>query len=82
MIHVDAHLDNNEEMFGMKIAHGCPFRRCVEEGLLQNDKVWQIGIRGTAYGREDVQWSKDQVVITEVFKFLATASNKEKNDIS
>ena len=33
LIHVDAHADINDEMFGEKIAHGTPFRRAVEEGL-------------------------------------------------
>ena len=31
MIHVDAHADINDTMFGEKIAHGTPFRRAVEE---------------------------------------------------
>lgn len=34
LVHVDAHADINDEMFGEKIAHGTPFRRAVEEGLL------------------------------------------------
>ena len=53
MVHVDAHADINDEMFGEKIAHGTPFRRAVEEGLLACDKVWQIGLRGTGYEPED-----------------------------
>ena len=31
MVHVDAHTDINDDMFGEKIAHGTPFRRAVEE---------------------------------------------------
>ncbi|WP_295040565.1 arginase family protein, partial [Salinicola sp.] len=31
LIHVDAHADINEHMFGEAIAHGTPFRRAVEE---------------------------------------------------
>ena len=34
LIHVDAHADINDTMFGEPIAHGTPFRRAVEEGLL------------------------------------------------
>lgn len=34
-------------MFGEEIAHGTPFRRAVEEGLLDCDRVVQIGLRGT-----------------------------------
>ncbi|MFR0518066.1 arginase family protein [Klebsiella michiganensis] len=45
LIHVDAHTDTNDEMFGEKIAHGTTFRRAVEEGLLDLKRVVQIGQR-------------------------------------
>ncbi len=60
LIHVDAHADTNDEMFGEKIAHGTPFRRAVEDGLLQNDKVFQIGLRGTGYSPDDFNWGRDR----------------------
>jgi guanidinobutyrase len=60
LIHVDAHADINDEMFGEKIAHGTPFRRAVEEGLLQCDKVFQIGLRGSGYSPEDFDWPRKQ----------------------
>ena len=60
LIHVDAHADVNDEMFGEKIAHGTPFRRAVEEGLLACDKVFQIGLRGSGYSPDDFNWSRRQ----------------------
>lgn len=60
LVHVDAHADINDEMFGEPIAHGTPFRRAVEEGLLQCDKVWQIGLRGTGYAADDFDWPRRQ----------------------
>ncbi len=60
MIHIDAHADINEHMFGEAIAHGTPFRRAVEEGLLATDKVFQIGLRGTGYSPDDFDWSRRQ----------------------
>ncbi|WP_350333671.1 agmatinase [Coralliovum pocilloporae] len=60
LVHVDAHADINDEMFGEKIAHGTPFRRAVEEGLLICDKAWQIGLRGTGYSPDDFNWSRQQ----------------------
>ena len=60
LVHVDAHADINEEMFGEKIAHGTPFRRAVEEDLLACDKVFQIGLRGTGYSPEDFDWPRRQ----------------------
>jgi guanidinobutyrase len=60
LIQVDAHADINDEMFGEKIAHGTPFRRAVEEGLLATDKVFQIGLRGSGYSAEDFDWPRQQ----------------------
>ena len=60
LIHVDAHADINEHMFGEKIAHGTPFRRAVEEGLIDPHRTWQIGLRGTGYTAEDFDWARDQ----------------------
>ncbi|XP_035233819.1 uncharacterized protein LOC118205641 [Stegodyphus dumicola] len=49
LIHVDAHADANDTMMGCKIAHGTTFRRAVEEGLLDQRRVVQIGLRGTSF---------------------------------
>ena len=60
LVHVDAHADVNDQMFGEKIAHGTPFRRAVEEELLINNKVVQIGLRGTGYAADDFNWPREQ----------------------
>ncbi|MBA4707716.1 agmatinase [Aquitalea aquatica] len=60
VVHVDAHADVNDTMFGEKIAHGTPFRRAVEEGLLDCQRVIQIGLRGTGYAAEDFDWCRQQ----------------------
>jgi guanidinobutyrase len=57
VIHVDAHADVNDTMFGEKIAHGTPFRRAIEEGLVDGNRMAQIGLRGTGYTAEDFDWS-------------------------
>jgi guanidinobutyrase len=60
LVHVDAHADINDSMFGERIAHGTPFRRAVEEGLLDGKRVVQIGLRGTGYAAEDFDWPRAQ----------------------
>ncbi|MEQ6889704.1 agmatinase [Halomonas sp. CS7] len=60
LIHIDAHADVNEQMFGEEVAHGCPFRRAQEEGLLDANRVVQIGLRGTGYAADDFDWCRDQ----------------------
>ncbi|MTH77008.1 agmatinase [Paracoccus aestuariivivens] len=60
LIHVDAHSDTNEHMFGEREAHGCPFRRAWEDDCLINDKVFQIGLRGSGYTAEDFDWGREK----------------------
>lgn len=60
LVHVDAHADINDDMFGERIAHGTPFRRAVEEKLLDGGKVFQIGLRGTGYAADDFEWPRAQ----------------------
>lgn len=47
MVHIDAHCDTGDDYLGSRFHHGAPFRRAVEEGLLDPARVIQIGIRGT-----------------------------------
>lgn len=59
MIHFDSHTDLYHSYFnGQMYTHGTPFRRAVEEGLLDPARVVQIGIRGTAYDSEDVDFAR------------------------
>lgn len=61
LVHVDAHTDTGDRALGEKIYHGTPFRRCVEEGLLDCGRVVQIGIRGSSYDPDPYQYCRDQV---------------------
>lgn len=57
MIHFDAHTNLFDTYFGgYRYTHGTPFRRAIEEGLLDPSRVVQIGIRGTSYDGEDIAW--------------------------
>ena len=47
MVHFDAHCDTGDDYLGSRFHHGAPFRRATEEGLLDPERVIQIGIRGT-----------------------------------
>ncbi|XP_075438944.1 agmatinase, mitochondrial-like [Ascaphus truei] len=60
LVHVDAHTDTGDTALGEKIYHGTPFRRCVEEGLLDCTRVVQIGIRGSSYSPDPYKYCRDQ----------------------
>ncbi|KMK65695.1 agmatinase [Puniceibacterium sp. IMCC21224] len=54
MVHFDSHTDLFHSYFGGTMyTHGTPFRRAIEEGLLDPKRVVMIGIRGSAYDTED-----------------------------
>ena len=53
LVHFDAHPDTWDEYFGSKFFHGTPFRRAVEEGLLDPRRMIQVGIRGPLYSADD-----------------------------
>lgn len=60
MVHFDAHSDTNDSYFGgQRYTHGTPFRRAVEEGLLDPKRTVQIGIRGSIYDAEDQAFARD-----------------------
>ena len=59
MVHFDSHTDLFHSYFGGTMyTHGTPFRRAIEEGLLDPKRVVQIGIRGTQYDSEDLDFAK------------------------
>ncbi len=62
LVHVDAHADINDNMFGERICHGTIFRRAIEEGLVDPNKMTQIGLRTTGYSADDFDWSRKQGV--------------------
>jgi guanidinobutyrase / D-arginase len=54
LLHFDAHLDTWDTYFGAEYTHGTPFRRAVEEGILDTEALSHVGTRGPLYGRQDL----------------------------
>ena len=73
MIQFDAHSDTNDSYFGgNRYTHGTPFRRAIEEGILDPRRMVQIGIRGSVYDPGEHDWAKAQgiriIYIEEVLR--------------
>jgi len=62
LVHVDAHADTNDSMFGEAITHGTIFRRAIEEKLVDPTRMFQIGLRATGYAAEDFDWARERGV--------------------
>ena len=62
LVHVDAHADVNDEMFGERVTHGTIFRRAIEERVVDPKRMVQIGLRATGYAADDFDWARRQGV--------------------
>jgi agmatinase len=60
LIHFDAHADNADTVDGVRLSHGTPLRRLVEDGSLKGENILQIGLRGYWPGPEEFAWARDQ----------------------
>jgi agmatinase len=90
VLHLDTHADTADELYGVRVNHGTPFRVAVEEGVLLGRNVAQIGLRGTWPGPELFEWmhgagfrwhTMDEVskrglddVVREAVAYVATAA--------
>jgi len=59
LVQFDAHIDTWDEYFGGKYFHGTPFRRAIEEEIVDGRRFIQVGIRGPMYGEEDFEFHRE-----------------------
>ena len=82
----DSHSDTWDSYFGgYKYTHGTPFRRAIEENLINPKKYVMLGIRGSLYDPDDMKWAKEQgvtiITIDEYYKIGFEKSMKIVKDI-
>ncbi|MSO71843.1 MAG: agmatinase [Alphaproteobacteria bacterium] len=74
LVHIDAHSDTTDSYFGgSRYTHGTPFRRAIEEQLIDPRRTVQIGIRGSLHERSDLDWPLAQgvrIITMEDFEIL------------
>ena len=76
LVQLDSHADTWDEYFGQKYFHGTTFLRACEEGLLDASASVQAGMRGTVYGPDDLDESRQlgfTVLSTEELRDLGPA---------
>lgn len=60
LVQFDSHGDLWDSYYGgHKLTHGTPFRRAVEEKLIDPAHSVQLGMRGPLYGPEDLQMARE-----------------------
>lgn len=87
LIHFDAHSDTNDNYFGDNpYTHGTPFRRAIEEDLIDPKRMVQIGIRGSVYDPTEHDWARAQgiriIYMEEFVQRGATSVMEEARDIA
>jgi agmatinase len=63
LIQLDAHSDTWDQYWGMKYSHGTPVRRAIEEGLLAEPNILQIGLRGQLYDANDMDFAREHKIM-------------------
>lgn len=61
-VQFDTHTDTASENWGVKYAHGTPFRHLVDEGIVPGERLVQIGIRGYWPFAEEFEWARSRGV--------------------
>lgn len=70
LIQFDAHSDTYDSFFGSRYNHGTPFRRAIEEGLIDPKRFIQIGIRGAISDAANYDFAREagvRIVFIEEF---------------
>lgn len=62
LVQLDAHSDTWDQYWGSKYSHGTPVRRAIEEGLLAEPFILQVGLRGQLYGPEDMDFGREHKI--------------------
>ena len=59
LLQIDSHADVMDEMCGTKVNHATFMRRAHEEGLIDPARTVQLGLRGSRFVPEDIQYGYD-----------------------
>lgn len=83
MVQFDSHSDTNDTYFGDNpYTHGTPFRRAVEEGILDPARIIQVGIRGSMYSAHDLDWAQAQGIrVLEIEEYFELGSERVIEEI-
>jgi agmatinase len=81
LVLLDAHADTWDEYYGERYFHGTPFRRAVEEGVIDADHSLIAGLRGSLYGPQDLHQARElgfELVGIDELRALAPAAFAER----
>lgn len=59
LLQFDSHPDTNDVFYESKENHATAVRRLHEEGIIDSERVVQIGLRGTSFSEDDAKYGKE-----------------------
>lgn len=62
LLHFDSHLDTVDAVWGEKWGHASPFRRAIEDGIVNPKNMLSVGIKGPLNTPDDLNFAKDNGV--------------------
>lgn len=62
LVHFDSHLDTIDEVWGERWGHASPFRRAVEDGLVDPKAMISIGLKGPLNRADDLDFARSRGV--------------------
>ena len=81
VLHFDAHADTLDELCGDKINHATFLRRGYEEGLVDAKRVIQVGLRGSRFAQDDIQYGYDvgyEIITMDEYEEMGRAAAIDK----
>lgn len=81
LLQIDAHADTLDELMGTKINHATFMRRAVEEGLVDPQRVVQLGLRGSRFSPDDIAFGYEAgftIITYDEFEEMGRAAAIEK----
>lgn len=78
LVQFDAHIDTWDDYFGGKYFHGTPFRRAIEERLIEQGRFIQVGIRGPMYDEADFQFHREHGITIVDIEQVKSAGGIER----
>jgi agmatinase len=62
LVHFDSHLDTVDALWGERWSHASPFRRAIEDGIVDPRAMLSIGIKGPLNAKSDLDFAHDRGV--------------------
>ncbi len=80
VLHVDAHLDTVDQVWGEPFGHASPFRRAIEDGFVDPARMASVGVRGPFNDLADLDDSKSRRIEVITYEQWRSGDGRRRLD--